>query len=328
MGCGSCSNTKGWMMDSPKKRFYKGNRIAHLNGIRAFEAAARHHSFAGAAQELNVTPAAVGQQVRQLEDWLDIRLFDRASSGSSRLTLTEEGLRAFPDIHRGFELIGRGLSSLFEEQEENAIVVSASPSIASKWLLSRVNAFQLAHEDCEIQIETDVSLVDYAERNIDIGVRYGLGHWEGLCAQHLMFEEVFPVCSPEFAEKYGLTETPPEGLKGIPLLHDYSVPARSGYPSWQEWSDKVDIPLPKKLHGLKINDFASVIELARRGSGLALGRSRLIEDELKSGELICPFDAEKYQFRSRFCYFLVWKNEASEEERVSVFHDWLLSTVS
>ncbi|USH04614.1 LysR family transcriptional regulator [Grimontia kaedaensis] len=318
------------MMDASRKRFYKGkvNRIAYLNGIRAFEAAARHHSFAGAAQELNVTPAAVGQQVRQLEDWLDIRLFNRATSGSTRLTLTEEALRAFPDIHRGFDLITRGLNHLFDEPEENTITVSASPSIASKWLLTRINAFQLDNEECDIEVETDVALVDYSERGIDIGVRYGLGQWEGLCAQLLMFEDIFPVCTPEFAKKYGLEQSPPDEFEGIPLLHDYSVPASSGYPSWQEWSDRVGASMPKKLQGLKINDFASVIELARRGNGLALGRSRLIENELKSGELICPFNRELYQFRSRFCYFLVWKNNEEGDSKFRPFKEWLISTAN
>ncbi|MDD1794084.1 LysR substrate-binding domain-containing protein [Enterovibrio makurazakiensis] len=305
------------------------NKITHLNGIRAFEATARHHSFAGAAQELNVTPAAVGQQVRQLEDWLNVRLFNRATSGSSRLTLTAEGVNAFPDIHRGFELILRGLNHLIDEPAEDIITVSASPSIASKWLLTRVNQYQMQHDDIDIQVETSISIVDYAEQGIDVGIRYGLGQWEDLCAQHLMFEDVFPVCSPEFAKQHGLNETPPHLLKGIPLLHDHSVASSSGYPSWQEWSDRVDVAVPNKLHGLKINDFASVIELARRGNGLALGRSRLIEDELKSGELVCPFDVSKYQFRSRFCYFLVWKQDEVQSdmsEHIDAFRSWLLST--
>ncbi|MGF1865542.1 LysR substrate-binding domain-containing protein [Enterovibrio norvegicus] len=316
------------MMDASKKRFRtsKMNRIAHLNGIRAFEAAARHYSFAGAAQELNVTPAAVGQQVRQLEEWLNVRLFNRATSGSSRLTLTEEGERAFPDIHRGFDLIGRGLNHLFDEPEEDLITVSASPSIASKWLLSRINEYQTQHDDIDILVETNVSLVDYAEHGIDVGIRYGLGQWEGMCAQHLMFEEIFPVCSPDFAEKYGLGDMPPHLLSDIPLLHDHSVPSSSGYPSWQEWSDCVDVELPKRLHGLKINDFASVTELARKGNGLALGRSRLIEDELKSGELICPFDMKKHQYRSRFCYFIVWKLNGEQSDQVDDFRHWLLSS--
>ncbi|MGF1707002.1 LysR substrate-binding domain-containing protein [Enterovibrio baiacu] len=315
-------------MEASKKRAKKMrlNRIAHLNGIRAFEAAARHHSFAGAAQELNVTPAAVGQQVRQLEEWLNVRLFNRATSGASRLTLTDEGERAFPDIHRGFDLIGRGLNHLFDEPQDDVIKVSASPSIASKWLLTRINQYQMQHGDIDILVETNVSLVDYADQSIDVGIRYGLGQWEGMCAQHLMFEDVFPVCSPDFAEKHGLSDVPPDLLNGIPLLHDHSVPSSSGYPSWQEWSDSVDVALPKKLHGLKINDFASVTELARRGNGLALGRSRLIEDELKSGELICPFDVKKYQYRSRFCYFMVWRLDEVQSEQIDVFRNWLLSS--
>ena len=316
------------MMEASKKRAKKMrlNRIAHLNGIRAFEAAARHHSFTGAAQELNVTPAAVGQQVRQLEEWLNVRLFNRATSGASRLTLTDEGERAFPDIHRGFDLIGRGLNHLFDEPQDDVIKVSASPSIASKWLLTRINQYQMQHDDIDILVETNVSLVDYADQGIDVGIRYGLGQWEGMCAQHLMFEDVFPVCSPDFAEKHGLSDVPPDLLNDIPLLHDHSVPSSNGYPSWQEWSDSVDVALPKKLHGLKINDFASVTELARRGNGLALGRSRLIEDELKSGELICPFDVKKYQYRSRFCYFMVWRLDEVQSEQIDVFRNWLLSS--
>ncbi|WP_245621620.1 LysR substrate-binding domain-containing protein [Enterovibrio calviensis] len=319
-------------MDASKKWFNKSkvNRIAHLNGIKAFEAAARHNSFAGAAQELNVTPAAVGQQVRQLEDWLDVRLFTRATSGTSRLTLTDEGVRAFPDIHRGFDLIVRGLNHLFDQPKEDVITVSASPSVASKWLLSRVNQYQMRHDDIDILVETNVSVVDYAENGIDVGIRYGLGQWEGVCAQHLMFEDIFPVCSPAFAKQYGLDEVPPHLLRDIPLLHDHSVPASCGYPSWQEWSDRVDVAVSAKLHGLKINDFASVMELARRGNGLALARSRLIEDELKTGELICPFDVNKYKYRSRFCYFIVWKlNEEQSDmsEHIDSFRNWLLSTV-
>ncbi|MEZ8142842.1 LysR family transcriptional regulator [Enterovibrio norvegicus FF-33] len=317
-------------MDVSKRNYIKQKvqRVAHLNGIKAFEASARHLSFAGAAQELNVTPAAVGQQVRQLEEWLGVKLFIRATSGASRLSLTEEAIRAFPEIQRGFSHILKGLSLLKEESGETVITLSASPSIASKWLLPKIDDFQNDFPDIDIHVETDVTLVDYSTQGIDIGIRYGMGQWPNLSVQHLMFEDVFPVCSPDFMEKYQLEIGLPETLDHIPLIHDHSVTSSHLYPSWSEWCEKLGVPAPERMHGLKINNFSSVMESAIRGKGLALARGVLVVDELERGQLVCPFDRKTSSYPSSFCYYLVWRNELDTDQRIIAFRRWLLSQVS
>ncbi|WP_232312789.1 LysR substrate-binding domain-containing protein [Enterovibrio coralii] len=300
-------------------------RLAHLNAIRAFEASARHLSFASAGQELNVSAAAVGQQVRQLEEWLGVKLFERAPSGASRLSLTDNAALALPDIQTGLNHLGMGLDIMRGVKDENVIVVSASPSISSKWLLPLLDAFHALHVDLDIHLETDVTLVDYAEKGIDIGIRYGLGNWPGLTSQHLMFEDVFPVCAPSYVESAGLSGELPNSLEGCTLLYDFSVPNNPAYPSWKEWCEKLRVTEPQHAHGLKINNFSGVMESAVRGNGIALGRGRLISEELDSGQLVAPFGKVQSRFRSQFCYYLVWPEGAVLSDSVLVFRDWLLA---
>ncbi|MDD1784428.1 LysR substrate-binding domain-containing protein [Enterovibrio sp. ZSDZ35] len=310
-------------MDDKKRT--KTNRVSHLNGIRAFEASARHLSFATAAQELNVTAAAVGQQVRQLEDWLGVKLFERASSGSARLSLTKNARQALPDIQAGITHLSMGLEKMRGIKDKNVIVVSASPTIASKWLLPLLDEFWSQYPELDIQVETDVTLVDYLEKGIDIGIRYGLGQWEGLAAQHLMFEYIYPVCSKEYFDRMVVNEGMPNSLQGLTLIYDISVASSPGYPSWKEWCEKKHVVEPDRMNGLKINNFSSVVELAIRGSGIALGREKMISQEMQNGDLICPFGLAESQLRSQFCYYLVWPEDRALSGNVAVFRDWLVS---
>ncbi len=112
----------------------------YLNALRAFDASARHQSFAAAAAELNVTPAAVGQLVRSLEDWLGIPLFHRRNSGRVRLVTTEAARRALPDIRAGFDRLSLGMERLKEEAAGGVLTVAVSPAFAAKWLLPRIDS--------------------------------------------------------------------------------------------------------------------------------------------------------------------------------------------
>ncbi|MFD2176751.1 LysR substrate-binding domain-containing protein [Veronia pacifica] len=303
------------------------NRLAHLNGIKAFEAAARHLSFVAAAEELNVTPAAVGQQVRQLEDWLGIKLFIRATSGQARLTLTEEAKQAYPDIYQGFNLILNGLSKLKSPNFDEKLTVSVSPSIAAKWLLPRIADFQLRFPDYDLCISTKIETQDYAKESIDIGIRYGNGYWPGYESLFLMDEEIFPVCTPEFAQNYQLKEDSMETLADIPLLFDVSVEKNKLYPSWTEWFEKQKLAIPDNHVGLKINSFSEVIESAIRGEGLALARSILVEKDLAEGKLVCPFDIGAVSYTSNFAYYAVWTAGGVVSEKVEDFKLWLQAQV-
>ena len=297
--------------------------IAHLNAVRAFEVSAKHLSFSLAAKELNVTPAAIGQQVRLLEEWLGVSLFIRASSGVSRLTLTAQAKLALPEITRGLEHISQGLALLQKPIINNAITVSVSPAFAAKWLLTHIDDFQLKYPDYDLRLNTNSRSVDYFAEDIDIGVRYGKGNWPGLSQTLLMDEDIFPVCSPDLVEQ-GLTL--PSDLANYPLLHDHSMPVSSGFPTWSSWLNEQGIDNVETNKGLKINNSASVIQAAVAGQGVALGRSVLVKADLACGRLVKPFLA--LNSSTELAYYIVWRPEHDGLEKVQAFKAWLLDTAA
>ena len=196
--------------------------LVHLNALRAFEASARHQSFSAAAAELHVTPAAVGQLVRTLEQWLGAPLFHRGASGKARLAPTETAERALPDIRAGLARLAVGLERLQEGTRNGPLTVAVSPAFAAKWLLPRIERFQAECPETDVRLDTNLKPVDFAAQQIDIGVRYGAGVWPGLAAEKLMDEEVYPVCSPELLRRQGGPRRPAD-LAGETLIHDLDV---------------------------------------------------------------------------------------------------------
>ncbi|SEJ74297.1 LysR family transcriptional regulator, glycine cleavage system transcriptional activator [Pseudomonas linyingensis] len=296
---------------------------AYLNALRAFEAAARHRSFSAAAAELNVTPAAVGQQVRNLESWLGIALFARAGSGSARLVLTEAARAALPDIREGFERLSVGLSRLKDASVHAGLTITVSPAFAAKWLLPRIERFQQAYPDLDVLLDTNARSVDFLAERIDVGVRYGAGKWPGLTAMPLMDEVIFPVCSPHFPLLVD-GRLPADALERCPLIHDLSMGSDPDYPTWRMWLDAAGHPQIKADHGLRINNSAAVLQAAIDGQGLALARSVMVKDDLEAGRLIRPFADKGLDCPLTQAYYVVYRPECGELAKVQAFRDWLL----
>ena len=229
----------------------------HLNALRAFEASARHQSFSAAAQELHVTPAAVGQLVRSLEEWLGTPLFVRQPSGRVRLVATEAAERALPDIRAGFDKLTIGLERLKEGSATGVLTVTVSPAFAAKWLLPRIDRFQSAWPDTDVRLETSLRAVDFVAQRVDIGVRYGMGCWPGLKADKLLDEEVYPVCSPRLLLQPGRLNKPAD-LANETLIDDLSMDSHSGFPSWETWLKKAGMTKIPKKRGMQINNSAAV----------------------------------------------------------------------
>lgn len=299
---------------------------AYLNALRAFEAAARHRSFSAAAAELNVTPAAVGQQVRNLESWLGIPLFSRASSGSARLLLTDAARSALPDIREGFERLSLGLARLKDAGGNAELTVTVSPAFASKWLLPRIERFQQAYPDLDVLLDTNSRSVDFQAERIDVGVRYGAGNWPGLNAVRLMDEVIFPVCSPGYHLLEG-GRLQPEVIPHCTLIHDLSMANYADYPTWRMWLDAAGYGQVKTDHGLRINNSAAVLQAAIDGQGLALARSVMVKDDLAAGRLIRPFADKGMDCPLTQAYYVVYRPESGELPKVQAFRDWLLSEV-
>lgn len=300
----------------------------HLNALRAFEASARHQSFSLAATELHVSPAAVGQLVRTLEDWLGQPLFVRASSGTQRLQLTATAQAALGDIQAGFARLAAGVQQLQQGVGNEVLTLTVSPAFAAKWLLPRIERFQQAWPQFDLHLDTSLKPVDLTLQRMDAGIRYGTGHWPGLQAELLMQEQVFPVCSPRLLATTDLTGRV-DALLQQTLLHDLSMDSQSGFPNWQRWLAAAGIKTalqPAMSRGLQINNSAAVLQAAIDGHGIALARSVLVHDDVASGRLVRLWPAIGYQ--SELAYYLVCPPAALELARVQALRQWLLQEVA
>lgn len=293
----------------------------HLNALRAFEASARHRSFSAAAEELNVTPAAVGQLVRTLESWLGVPLFNRGASGKNRLVATETAERALPEIRAGFDRLVLGLEKLKEGASSGALTVTASPAFAAKWLLPRIEKFHAGSPDTDLRLDTSLKPLDFASHGIDIGVRYGAGSWPGLKAEKLMTEDVFPVASPALVSRHGGPASPGD-LAFHTLIHDLSMDRQAGFPSWEAWLERAAVAVPEPARGLRINNSAAVLQAAVDGQGIALARSVMAHDDLGAGRLVRLFP--EIVFASPLAYYVVYRPDCANLPRLRNFREWLM----
>lgn len=293
----------------------------HLSALRSFEASACHQSFSAAAAELNVTPAAVGQLVRTLEDWLGTPLFHRATRGKNRLVPTETAERALPDIRAGFDRLVIGVERLKEGAAGGVLTVTVSPAFAAKWLLPRIDRFHGAFPETDLRLDTSQKPVDFAAHGIDVGVRYGSGNWPGLHAEMLLEEEVFPVCSPAFLQR----STPlkkPDDLASLTLIHDASMEHQPTFPTWATWLTQAGVKPTRLGRGLRINNSAAVLQAAVDGQGFALARGVMAQDDIAAGRLVRLFP--HLAVKSPLAYFVVYRPERAGLPRLAGFRDWLM----
>lgn len=297
-------------------------RLQYLNGLKAFEASARHLSFTVAAAELSVTPAAVSQQVRALESALGIVLFQRSSSGSTRLVLTDLAEQALPDIRAGFGHLAKAMEYWTPVVYSDALTVTVSPAFATKWLLPRIDLFQKQWPTITVHLQTTHQSLDFYEHPVDIGVRYGQGAWAGLYAEKLLDEEVYPVCTPEF--RHQLPEKiQPKDLLNTVLIHDASMSAFVGFPSWATWFNVAGLEVQVPSQGLHINNSAAVLQTALESHGIALARSVMAHDDILVGRLVRLFPAIRCP--SSMAYYVVYRPETDLPAHVQAFRCWLLA---
>jgi LysR family glycine cleavage system transcriptional activator len=291
--------------------------LPSLNGLRAFEAAARHLSFTLAAAELNVTQTAISHQIRRLEDQLGIRLFERRNRG---LALTREAQGYLPAVRAAFEDLRQATARLQRPGRDEQLTVSTTASLAAKWLVTRMAAFQDAHPGIEVRITTSNHLVDFRREQVDMAVRYGRGNWPGLRAQWLMAEDIFPVCSP--ALLHG--EKPlrrPEDLAHHTLLH-----ATVSREDWQLWLTAAGLPTALATRrGLTFDQSFMATQAAMEGLGVALGRTPYVETDIAAGRLVVPFDLA---LPADAGFYIVAPEETADTPKIALFRDWLVRSVA
>jgi LysR family glycine cleavage system transcriptional activator len=291
--------------------------LPSLNGLRAFEAASRHMSFTRAAAELNVTQTAISHQIRRLEEQLGIPLFIRRNR---TLTLTAEARDYLPSIRSAFEDLRRATERLRRADPDARLTVSTTASLATKWLVSRVAAFQDANPGVEVRITTSAHLVDFHREEVDVAVRYGLGVWPGLRADWLMAEDIFPVCSPTLLTDATPLRSPAD-LAHHTLLH--TMVSRE---DWQLWLTAAGLPASiATRRGLTFDQSFMAIQAAMEGLGVALGRSHLVEADIAAGRLVAPFDMVLPQDAG---YYVVTPEAAAETPNIALFRNWLIASAT
>ena len=291
--------------------------LPSLNGLRAFEAAARHLSFTRAATELNVTQTAISHQIRRLEEQLGTRLFVRRNRA---LLLTREAQDYLPSVRSAFEDLRRATARLQRPDRDEVLTVSTTASLAAKWLVTRVAAFQDAHPGIEVRITTSAHLVDFRREEVDMAVRYGRGIWPGLRAQWLMAEDIFPVCSPALLTAARPLRRP-EDLAHHTLLH-----ATVSREDWQLWLTAAGMPVSiAARRGLSFDQSFMAIQAAMDGLGVALGRNRYVEADIAAGRLVVPFDVV---LPADAGFYVVAPEETADVPKIVRFRDWLLGSVT
>lgn len=292
-------------------------RLPPLNAIRAFVAVARHLSFSKAAAELFVTPAAVSQQVKLLEDHLGQRLFHR---GNKSLTLTDAAERCLPDLLHAFEAINSGLARIAPIAPTGPVTISVPPSFAAKWLVPRLQSFQATHPDIDVRVAASMHLVDFAAEGVDCAVRYGNGHYPGLAVEKLLNESVVPVAAPSLLAAHGpLREA--KDLAGITLLHDDSPDQDPSCPDWAMWLKASGAPEIDAPRGLHFNQSSLVLEAAIAGRGVALAKWQLAADDIAAGRLVQILDICR---PVKFAYYFVIPPQSAANPNVAALRAWLL----
>ncbi len=288
-----------------------------LNGLRAFEAAARHLSFTRAAEELHVTPAAISHQIRALEERLGHDLFVRHHKV---LDLSAAGRLLLPGLHDGFVLLDRAVARLAVLRTDNRLVVTCAPTLAARWLLPRLEGFQNAHPEIEVHLNTSYRVVDLEGHTTDVALRYGSGPYPGLHAEALFEEGMTPVCSPDLLRgAHPLRE--PADLAHHTLLHDDSWGFINTAPDWNMWLRAAGVEGIDTSRGPHFDVAVMAISAAVLGRGVALTTRSLVADDLVSGRLVAPFDLE-LTFDTRV--FFVCLPESLDRPPVSAFRDWIV----
>ncbi len=287
-----------------------------LNALRAFEAAARHLSFKMAAEELAVTPAAVSQQIRILEDYLGIPLFRRTSRS---LILTKRAQESLEALRQGFDLIEESCAILQSPEDEGVLRLSVSPSFASKWLISRLQRYYEDNEDIVVKISATNELTDFSREDIDLAIRYGPGGYDGLYVEELMREEVFPVCSPRLLEGDEAIRAPAD-LARATLIHDDSALEDESDPTWPMWLKAAGVKVGDGQRALHFNQTALAIEAAIAGRGVALAKRALAETDLKQARLVRLFSQVH---PVNFAYYMVCPTDKKDLAPVVGFMNWL-----
>lgn len=296
--------------------------LPSLNALRALESVSRHLSFPAAAEELHVTPAAVKQLVRKLEEAVGTSLVERKGRG---LVLTEAGSVAQEDLGAAMTHLASAVQKIRDQKEGKRLIISVEASFATAWLVPKLEDFRRRHPRIEVLIDSTQQIVDLHKTQVDIAIRYGVERDGTLIAIRLFDDRVFPACSP------ALAEGPPKlsvlsDLEYVPLIHwdmshmDWARETRRWF-SWEGWRRQIGVPEIRSTEGVRFSDYGLVVQAAIAGQGVLLASWPILKDAFDAGLLVRPF-AEGVS--TDIGYDLVTTERAQARPEVAAFIEWMV----
>ncbi|WP_421864271.1 LysR substrate-binding domain-containing protein [Motiliproteus sp.] len=298
----------------------KTRQIPPLKALLAFEAAAEAGSFAAAAERLFVTPAAVSQQIKVLEQQLDIALFDRSKSG---VRLTRAGQSYLVFIREALEKLRLGQQQIELFRRVDVLTITALPSVASNWLMPLVLQWMELNPGLQVRVEASHARVDFNRSVSDICIGYGESGYAGLNKELLFTDSVTMVLSPQLLAT--VAETPSlEAIAQLPRIHIDWGEDNDSLPDWEDWLQAAGLDIATSKAGPRFNLSSMAIDAAVQGKGLLLGQRMLIADELKAGRLVAPCEISLPLGRA---YYLVYPKRTLDNANARRFIDWLLASL-
>lgn len=287
--------------------------LPSMMSLQAFEASARHLSFAEAAREMSLTQGAISRQVRILEDMLGRELFERTRSG---LLLTVAGEEFLLGIRPGLERLETATTRVSSRRDVNRrLHLATLPGFGARWLVPRLATFTNAHPDIDIAFFTATEPIDFEKNPLhDAAIHFGTAPQVGAQGDWLMDEEPIPVCHPSLRH--------PEGLSPVEAIGRYQLlqPLRRAS-GWADWMLAAGMAGARARQGLAFEQLHLLIEAARAGLGLALVPRFMVETEIAGGALVSPFDE---RINSGWCYWLVYPSKRKPGDALKLFRRWLL----
>lgn len=289
--------------------------IPPVNAVRAFEAASRHMQFQQAAEELGVTPAALSYQIRQLEEYLGIKLFRRLNRA---VELTREGRMIAPAIVEAFEQLEQAFDLLKPDGEDNTLVISTGPAFSAKWLAPRLHGYLEENPDLDFRLSANLKLTDFERDGVDAVIRFGAGNYPGLYVEPLFEEISTPLISPSLFEKLG-GKADESLFAHTTLIHDESLRFLEAG-QWETWLTAMGYDGVDAKRGVHYNHADHCIEAAVDEGGIVMARLGFAFREILAGRLIAPF---RQVISAKGGFYFCCPPENLENEKVLDFLAWL-----
>lgn len=288
-------------------------KLPPLNALRAFEAVARHLSFRAAADELHVSHSAVSHHIRALEARFNLRLFNRTTR---RVELSAEGARFYPAIKEAFDRIERSTAELSDSRLAGILTVQVYVTTAMRWLLPRLSRYQQLHADVEVRLSTSFQEWGFRPDGIDVGIILSNEDNPALFYRYLYTGAVTPVCAPAMMIGERRLRQPAD-LSRLPLIDVYTSPN-----DWNRWLQAANLgEFPRRI-SMHYDTYLLALEAAAAGDGIAMAEVQDIDDDLRSGRLVRPFDISITRQRN---WYTVCEHGREGEAKIKSFMDWVVA---